>query len=242
MPISARELIYGFERKLNSLNTFQGQSYPIVDAIAILNEAWQVVYENNIKLAEVDSAHRNNLRQLEVKNKKLVVKKIDSNIYFATYPEDIHTRLSHYVNAKCTELNCECKMIIPRITQSDDLHRNRKDPFRRANFGWEQLPMDEAGDGLYLYTDGKMEICDMYIDYYKKITKMQAPSLIQCTVQQYYDVDGNSIILDQPFDVDSTYLARKVVDVAVLMAHRDIRDTEGFQSQLSRILALEKLT
>lgn len=242
MPINTKELISNFERKLNSINSFQGQSYQVVDAIAILNEAWQVVYENNIKLAETDSRYRNNLRQLEIKNKRIEVEKIDDKIYFASYPEDLHTRLNHFVNARCEKCDCPCKMIVPRVTQSDDIHKNRQDPYRRADFYWEQLPMDEAGNGLYLYTDNKMEICDIYIDYYKKITKMQAPSLINCTVQQYYDYDGSSIILDQPFDVDSTYLARKVVDVAVLMAHRDIRDTEGFQTQLSRILALENLT
>lgn len=243
MPVSARQLVGDFERKLNSLNTHQGQSYQIVDAINILNEAWQIVFENNIKLAETDSRYRNNLRQLEKKNVKLQLEQIDNNIVYAAYPLDLHTRLGHYVMAKCTEKGCnECKMIVPRITQSDDLHKNRQNPYRGANFPWNQLPMDEAGNGLYLYTDGKMEICDMYIDYYRKITRMEAPSLIRCSIPEYYNYDGSAVFLDAPFDVDSTYLARKVVDVAVLMAHRDIRDTDGFQSQLSRILALENLT
>lgn len=243
MAVSARQLVSEFERKLNSLNTHQGQSYQVVDAINILNEAWQVVFENNIKLAETNSKYRNNLRQLEKKNVKLTLTKSDSNTYFAVYPDDLHTRLNHYVTAKCPTEGCgDCKMIVPRITQSDDLHKNRQDPFRRANYGWEQLPMDEAGNGLYFYTDQKMEICEVFVDYYRKITRMEAPSLINCTIKQYYTVDGSAVILDAPFDVDSTYLARKVVDVAVLMAHRDIRDVEGFQTQLSRILALENLT
>ena len=55
MAVSARQLVSEFERKLNSLNTHQGQSYQVVDAINILNEAWQVVFENNIKLAETNS-------------------------------------------------------------------------------------------------------------------------------------------------------------------------------------------
>ena len=243
MPVSARQLIYDFERKLNSLNTFKGQSYQVVDAINILNEAYQVVFENNIKLAEVDSRYRNNLRQLEKKNVKLEVTKVDSNMHFAKYPPDLHTRLNHYVNARCLKAGCEkCKMIVPRITKSDSLHKNRQDPYRTANFAWEQLPIDEAGDGLYLYTDGKMEICDMYVDYYRKINRIEAPSLIECTIKEYQDVNGSSIILDSPFDIDSTYIARKVVDVAVLMAHRDTRDVEGYQSQLAKILALENLT
>lgn len=243
MPVSARQLVGDFERKLNSLNTHQGQSYQIVDAINTLNEAWQIVFENNVKLAELDSRYRNNLRQLEKKNVKLQLKQLDNNVVFAEYPSDLHTRLNHYVTAKCTDKGCkDCKMIVPRITQSDDLHKNRQDPYRGANFAWEQLPMDEAGNGLYLYTEGKMEVCEMFVDYYRKITLMQAPSLVSCTINEYYDYDGNPIFLDVPFDVDSTYLARKVVDVAVLMTHRDIRDAEGFQTQLNRILALENLT
>lgn len=243
MPVSARQLVGDFERKLNSLNTFQGQSYQVVDAINILNEAWQVVFENNVKLAEVDSKYRNNLRQLEKKNVKLQLQQLDSNIVFAKYPDDLHTRLGHYVTAKCTNKGCtECKMIVPRITQSDDLHQNRQNPYRKANFSWRQLPMDEAGNGLYLYTDGEMEICEMFVDYYRKISRIEAPSLIKCSISEYYNYDGSAVILDSPFDVDSTYLARKVVDVAVLMAHRDIRDAEGYQTQLGKILALENLT
>lgn len=78
MAVSARQLVSEFERKLNSLNTHQGQSYQVVDAINILNEAWQVVFENNIKLAETNSKYRNNLRQLEKKNVKLTLTKADS--------------------------------------------------------------------------------------------------------------------------------------------------------------------
>lgn len=242
MPVTSRQLIGDFERKLNSLNTFQGQSYQIVDAINVLNEAWQVVFENNIKMAETDSRYRNNLRQLEKKNVKLELQNIDKNITFAKYPDDLHTRLSHYVTAKCTEDGCDCKMIIPRITQSDDLHKSRKDPYRKSNYKWEQLPMDEAGNGLYLYHDGEMEICEMFVDYYRKVNAMQAPSLLNCTIRQYFDYNDTPINYDVPFDVDSTYLARKVVDVAVLIAHRDIRDAEGYQTQLSKILTLENLT
>lgn len=242
MAVSARKLIGDFERKLNSLNTFQGKSYQVVDAINILNEAWQVVFENNVKLAEIDSRYRNNLRQLEIKNHKLELSQINDKITFAKYPDNLHTRLNHFVTARCESKNCDCKMIVPRITQSDDLQVTRLDPYRKANFDWEILPMDEAGDGLYLYHDGTMEICDIHIDYYRKINEMQAPSLLNCSIKQYLDYDGNAVQHDVSFDVDSTYLARKVVDVAVLMASRDIRDTEGFQTQLSRILALENLT
>ncbi len=243
MPVSTRQLVGDFERKLNSLNTHQGQSYQIVDAINTLNEAWQIVFENNIKLAESDSRYRNNLRQLEKKNVKLQVSQVDNNIYFASYPSDMHTRLGHYVTAKCTKKGCsDCKMIVPRLTQSDDMHKNRQDPYRKANFPWNQLPMDEAGDGLYFYTDGEMELCEVFIDYYRKISRMDAPSLLKCSISEYYNYDGSAVFLDAPFEVDSTYLARKVVDVAVLMAHRDTRDTEGFQTQLNRILVLENLT
>lgn len=243
MSITARELIGQFERKLNSLNTNQGQSYQVVDVINILNEAWEVVFENNIKLAETDSRYRNNLRQLEKKNIKLQTKELGNGITFAQYPVDLHTRLNHFVTAKCTDKGCtKCKMIVPRITQSDDLHKNRQDPYRRSDFQWEQLPMDEAGDGLYIYHDGKMEICDIHVDYYRKVRKMQAPSLLKCSFQTYYDYNDRKIVVDEDFDVDSTYLSRKVVDVAVLMAHRDIRDTEGFQTQLSRIMALENIS
>ena len=242
MPVSARKLVYDFNRKLNAFNTSTGQKYSIVDCVSAINEAWEVIYENNVKLAEKDSFKRNTLRQLEIKNSSLKFKEVDGN-YFVTYPKDLYHRLNHYVIASGVD-DCKGqeKMIVPRIVQSDDLHKTRLDPYWKANFAWEQLPMDEAQNGFWLYTDGKMEIKKVVIDYYKRLTYIQAPSLVSCPEHVYEDYDARLITSDVDFEVDSTYLARKVVDVAVFMAHRDTQDTTGFQTQLQKISVLENMS
>ena len=71
---------------------------------------------------------------------------------------------------------------------------------------------------------------------------MEAPSLVECGIRGYKDYDENDVLKDVFFDVDSTYLARKVVDVAVLIASRDTKDYEGFNTQLQKILTIENLT
>jgi hypothetical protein len=237
--VSARKLVYDFVRKASALNTNAGQSYSIIDVVSILNEAWEIVYENNIRMAEMDRRYHNNLRQLEVKNRKLEVVKVSPGIYLAKYPENLYKRLNQVTIAKCD--GCESKRIVPTIVQADDLHTSRGDTFREANFPWSQLPATESGEGLYLYTDGEMEIEEVYIDYYRKINYIQAPSLVECQGQEYEDYDQKLIVHDVPFDVSNTYLARKVVGVALVLATADTKDPEKFQLQIQSIISLENI-
>jgi len=121
------------------------------------------------------------------------------------------------------------------------LHEARKNPYRKANFAWEQLIMDEAGDGLYIYTDNAMELDKVVIDYYRKINYIQAPSLVECSGYEYRNYDNELIKNDVPFDLDNTYIARKVSDLAVLLLRTDIKDTEAFNLKLQQILQVDKI-
>jgi len=237
--VSARKLVYEFVRKVSALNTSPGVSYPIIDIVSILNEAWEIVFENNVRMAEIDRRAHNNLRQLEIKNQELELVKVSNDIYLAKYPENLYKRLNQYVVASCDQ--CEPKKIVPPILQSDDLNSSRKDTYRQANFYWEQLPVTESGEGLYIYTDGKMSIDKVYIDYYRKINYIQAPSLLECGDHQYEDYDQRLIVNDVPFDVSSTYLARKVVQVAVVLASSDSKDPQRFQTTIQSIISLENI-
>lgn len=237
--VSARKLVYDFVRKATALNTNAGQSYSIIDIVSILNEAWEIVFENNVRRAETDKKYHNNLRQLEIKNAKLDLVKVSPGIYLAKYPENLYKRLNHYVIA--FREGCESKRIVPTIVQSDDLHTSRGDTFRKANFPWGQLPATESGEGLYIYTDGEMELESVYIDYYRKIRYIQAPSLVECKGQEYEDYDQKLIVHDVPFDVSNTYLANKVVAVALVLATADTRDPQKFQLQIQSIISLENI-
>ena len=241
MSVSTRKLIYDFERKVSALNSNKGKSIRIVDAVSIINESYEILFENNVRLAETDSRYRDNLRQLEIKKKSLSIKHIDDNCVFATYPRNLYKRLNHVLVAK-KDCCSESKVIVPNIVQSDDLHIARKDPYRRADFGFEQALIDEAGNGIYIYHDGEFDVEKCEIDYIRKINHIQAPSLVECKDKSYIQWDLARITKDVDFDIDSTYFNRKVSDVAALLYTRDTKDIAGFELQLKKIISIDNIT
>lgn len=240
MPISARKLVYDTVRKLNGLNTGMGQSFSVLDLVSAINDAYEIIVENNIKLTDTNSLVRDNLRKLEIKNKELKLEK-RGDYYFAEYPSNLYKRLNHFAEVKCADCS-NTKLIIPRLLQSDDIHEARKNPYRKSNFAWEQLIMDEGGDGLYIYTDNQMDIIKLSIDYYRRINYIEAPSLVECNDYVYLNYDDTLISNDVNFDLDNTYIARKVTDVAVLLLRTDIKDTEAFNLKLQSIIQTDKIT
>lgn len=240
MPVSSRKLVYDTVRKLNGLNTGMGQSFSILDLVSAINDAYEIIVENNVKLTDSNSLIRDNLRKLEIKNYDLEFENRGS-FYFAKYPENLYKRLNHFVEASCEGCS-NSKVIIPRIVQSDDLHEARKNPYRKSNYAWEQLIMDEGGDGLYIYTDNEMNLSKVTIDYYRKIKYVEAPSLVECNDYIYRNYDDRIISNDVDFDLDNTYIARKVTDVAVLLLRTDIKDTEAFKLKLESLIQLDKIT
>lgn len=239
MAISARKLVYDTIRKTNGINTGAKQSLSVLDVVSAINDAYEIVVENNVKVTDLNSTARENLRKLEIKNVELKFELRDDH-YFAYYPDNLYKRLNHVVAAKCAE--CEdTKRIIPRIVQSDDLHEARRNPYRKANFGWEQLIADEGGDGLYIYTDGRMEISKVIIDYYRRINYIEAPSLVECNDYQYMSYDDKLITKDVNFDLDNVYISRKITDVASLLIKTDISDKESVALRIQQMSVTDKI-
>ena len=238
MAISARKLVYDTIRKTNGINTGAKQSLSVLDVVSAINDAYEIVVENNVKVTDLNSTARENLRKLEIKNAELKFELRDDH-YFAYYPDNLYKRLNHVVVAKCAE--CEDKRIIPRIVQSDDLHEARRNPYRKANFGWEQLIADEGGDGLYIYTDGGMTIEKVIIDYYRRINYIEAPSLVECNDYQYMSYDDKLITKDVNFDLDNVYISRKITDVASLLLKTDISDKESVALRIQQMSVTDKI-
>jgi len=239
MAISARKLVYDTIRKTNGINTGAKQSFSVLDVVSAINDAYEIVVENNVKVTDLNSTARENLRKLEIKNAELKFELRDDH-YFAYYPDNLYKRLNHVVVAKCD--TCEdTKRIIPRIVQSDDLHEARRNPYRKANFGWEQLIADEGGDGLYIYTDGGMTIEKVIIDYYRRINYIEAPSLVECNDYQYMSYDDKLITKDVNFDLDNVYISRKITDVASLLIKTDISDKESVALRIQQMSVTDKI-
>ena len=243
MPkVSARKLIYDTARKSNALISGGSQNIRIIDMVAAINDAYEIVVENNIKLADTNAFVRENLRKLEIKNYSLELEK-RGDFYFAKYPDNLYKRLNHVAYVTCKDCEGITKRIVPRIVQSDDLHDARNNPYRKANFAWEQLIMDEAGDGLYLYTDNScVEVIKLEIDYYRTINYIQCVSLLECADYQYSNYDDVLITKDVDFDLDNVYIGRKVSDLASMLLNIDANDPEGANLKFQKISQVNNIT
>lgn len=236
--ISGRKLVYDFRRKYDASISGESRDLPLVDVVALLNEAQQIWFENRVMLAQTSSKIQDDLRPFIENQVEGECEKVDSDSCRITYPSDLYKRLNQVAIAK----NCCCpeKRIIIRIVQSDDLHEARRNPYRKADFYFEQLLGNEWKDGLIIYHDGQMEIENVLIDYYRRPKDIHVPSIQECTTG-YYDYNGQIITQDQDFEASSTFADRNVSDIAVLLASRDTKQLDQFQTQLSKILQIQSL-
>jgi hypothetical protein len=235
--ISTRKIIFNVRRKLNAFISGEEQEYKLLDLIPLINEAYQIYVTNIIPLAEMDIYYKNILRPLLVKDQKLNFSK-NGNKYIASYPKDFYKRVNQIANVSCEGCK-ENKEIIPRLVFSDKLYEALRSPYRKPSFEWEQLIADDSGDSLHLYLDNKSKLENIRIDYYKKIVPLQAPSLLKCA-NEYEEPDETIIKEDVDFVLDEDS-AIKVEDIAVLIGHRDVKDIEGFQTQLQKYIQRKNL-
>jgi len=239
MAIKVYRLVNDFKRKYNSFNTGSGKDLYNSDIVNVLNEAYEIYIENTSKLAETDNYYRDVLRQLEIKRFKLKPKKLGDGVYYFEYPENLYKRLNQIAITSCK--NCsEKKNIIPRIVQSDDLYEALSDPYRKPDFYWEQLLADDAQNGLYVYTENNLDVDYIYIDYIRKINPIKSATTEDCK-DSYIDRNGNVVNENYDFDIDSRYIARKVVDIAIIIASRDTRDYNSLKTQIDNYITLDKL-
>ena len=233
------KLVYDFKRKFNSINSSKTVEIDLVDIIGFLNEAYQIVYENRIFVSETNEKVRNDLKPFEEKNKKLELVRKDTDIYFAEYPDSLYKRLNQI--GFCKKDCCsKVKKIIPRIVQSDDLYEALQNPYRNPDFFFEQLIMDEAKDGLYIYTNGFL-LEKIVIDYYRKPNELHAHSLVECEGPSYYDYGGRIITADVDCEMSDTFINNSITDIAVLLAQGAKGKVTEWQTTLQTILQTNTL-
>lgn len=234
MKVSVRKLIYDFNRKSNAAVSGSSPQYQIIDIIEYLNEALETWFENRVRLRETDTEVRNALRVFEVKDRKLSVENFENTVSRIKYPADYFTKLNLLVY--CEEPKC-CKGVIkeiePQIIQSDDLHTSRKDTYQKSSFKWERLLADEAGDYLYLHHDGECLAEKASISYIRKPQRVEAPQLC---ADAYVDYDDKLITEDVDLEVDDTFDANIITDIAVLFSTRDSGTAQDFNSQIQKII------
>lgn len=227
---------YDVRRKINRINSNAGRYLSVPEIDQYLTEAYRLYFENRAAVAEKNPLVRNDLRPFEVKKKQLTFKKKDSQCVVAEFPTDFYQRLR--VSITATSECSTAKEFIVHGIESDDISEAYASPMWWPSWAWEETFMDEARDGLYIFVKD-FEVETVSLDYLRAPKKITAPSLLESG--SYIDPDGVSVTQDLGLEIDTTFAARKITDIAALMIERDLSDFPEYEAQLSKIMQVERM-
>lgn len=236
--ILAKTIHEEYKRQLNRINSEYDQRVGIIDGDAFINGAIDIVFENLAVNFEKNTLSRNYLRQLEVKNKKLKVKKQDKDISYVDFPEDLYM-LTRQVAKACKD-DCDTEKILDLyIVQTSDLTQALKDPNWEPSFEWEQALAEDAGNSLFIYHNCKFNLKTVTIDYLRRPKYIATPSMLKNGAS--YIRDGVKITNDINFEITNTQLWRLVVAVAVLRTKLALGDLQDYNTELQNVFQLYKI-
>lgn len=241
MGVSANKLIYDFERKFNSVNSGKKKKFRVVDIVSFINDAYETVISYIISNKDKNERIRNHLRPLLVADAELFCKSTkDQGVCLVEYPDNFFeiVNFAAYIKNDCCD---QIKRIDNFKPQGDDLNNARRDTYRKTNYYFEQLLVYEAPEGIRIYHDGNAIVDKVVIDYYKKITPIEAAELVGCEENTYKDWDDKLIVNNVDFEIDTTYLNVPITNIAVLFASGATGDSEKVQFELTNILQINSL-
>lgn len=235
--ISAKRLINEFNRKFDRFDGQYKKTLRVDQKLSILNEALMTYFNNRVRIAETNSQVREDLRPLEVKEKQIKIGIRKDDYIIAENPKDCYLILRRKVIA--SREGCKPKELPVYLFQTNDLNNALKNPFWKSSFEWEQIIGDEGSGGLYLWHNKEFNVDKVVIDYYK------SPGVIKCAScvnsGSYEDMDGIVISTDEGIIFNSTVVMHDILDIAVLMARRDLGDAMDYAVALKAVLELKEL-
>lgn len=237
---STKKMVSSFMRRNSKSST--NQDLDVVDIVAYLNDAMEMVFDNLVELSEVDKKYSNILRKLEVKKYKPTFSIEEGDHTFLTYPDNLYKRGS--ISIKASKEGCKGFKIIPVYNGvSSDEGELIRNPYRQADFAYEQIFGDEAGEGYYIYQKDEMKIEEIYMSYIKRPRELHAPSLVKCDGDEfYYDYLGKKITKDTDLEFGNTFISNTIITVAILLATTSARDTLGIQGEINTLLQVSKIS
>lgn len=224
---SNEELVYEYVRRYNGIVSNKSNDFLVIDIIAALNRAYRSVVKRCIKDEDQSRDIRNDLRHLLVTHDPETpgnFKKLDGNRIEIIAPDNFYAASRAIVRAEHECCPGIVKDIEVNILQTNEISPARKNPYRRADFRWCQLPGDESKDGLMVYVDCAMEVKEVFLDYYRKVTPIPAPDLNQCKEGKYENWSKKFETNEDDFIQCDTYLFDEIVDEAVFQTAIASRD------------------
>jgi hypothetical protein len=224
----------GFLQQSNYTDSQYLAEMSVAERDYYFNRAKNTLIEYWVNLAENNEFIRQQLRQITIRDEELVGKK-KGDKYIATYPKDILKPLKTYAIA--AKKTCGDRRLVIRRLQSDKIERALKNPNSNRFWDFEETIGVEQSDGFAVYTGG-LTIKKIVMDYIRKVPDLSAPYLEK--YETYVKFSGGSPVTTN-FEIDSTYLADKIISLAVLFAQRDRGQVQEYQTQLQTILNVERV-
>lgn len=232
---SIKEAHYKFKQHANKVDGLRNANFLIPQIDEYLFEAYIIYIENICEQLEINQKRRDDIRELEIKNFLLPVTKINDDYYTADLPADYYRYLESY--SVCFTDKCPNKTIKNFFIQKDDIYTN--DPMFNSSYVFERVNMDMSGNKLYLYYEG-FDIDKVFLSYIRKPLRPGNPQDFLNGGGTYNLPDGTPAV-QRDIEINSTFQANKIIDIAVLIAMRDVGNTIDFESQLNKILNISKI-
>ena len=232
---SIKEAHYKFKQHANKVDGLRNANFLVPQIDEYIWEAYIIYIENVCEQLEVSQKRRDDIRQLEVKNLEIPVTKVNEDYYSADLPENYYRYLESY--SFCKTDKCPVKSIKNFLIQKDDIYVN--DPMFNSSYIFERVNMDISGNKLFLYYEG-FDITKISLTYIRKPLRPGNPQDFTYGNGTYKLPDG-SLAVQRDIEINSTFQANKIIDIAVLVAMRDVGNTIDFESQLNKILNISKI-
>lgn len=223
-----------FSRRFNRINSASSRYISPPEVDSFLNEALLIYFENKAPLYKTSLLAREELRVLEEKNICFSCNKYDDRSVYFKIPENFYKLLRVEASIKCED----CPEI--RATTSElknhDIDYALRDVNWKPSYNYATTYFEISNDKIIVYHDGNFEVTKTCIDYLRKPKAIAAPSLAYGG--SYVNGAGELISSDSDLEIPPY---RKIVDLAVLIASRDIMDPQEYQSQFNKIVHTESI-
>lgn len=232
--VKATALIHSLQRKLDRLNSEKMRDIGMVDMCSALTEAQYFLLKDRVQKIEMDKRYGHELRELEVREKSLTVKK-KGEISIATLPSDYYRSLNIVVLAE--KKDCGKKEIPLTIMRSKEYPSGMNSSYWASSYAWEQVFGDYSDRGLDIFNGKDFSVSKVKMDYIRKPKEIHCPSLVKGDFS-YIDWNGKTQTTDSGWELDQ--LVGEGINLAALMLTRDIGDSNDFRLQLENNIRVEE--
>jgi len=231
--VPARKLVYDFKRRLNHRNTSYSTAIDVEDICSYLNEAQNTFFEKRVEQEGTSKIVKDDLRPFEINDSVLELKEQNGGKILAEFKNNHYQTIRQRVDIY--KEGCGLKEGLPiRIFKADSYDQNIPNTMWSSSYEWEDVMAIKVSKGFQFKKPKDFEIKKVLIDYYRKPTDINAPSLSSRSA--YIDSYGNEISEDSGTEFSTTLASQSIVDLAVLYALRDIGDIKDLQTQQNKII------